>query len=224
MRNDDPPSGLLWRVAIVEDHVLQRSRTEELIKQQDRLVLVKSCGSLPELAAWIGSAPQRVRPHLVLLDLVVDHGSNVEPAQVAAMLRSGVRILVVSALTAHALAREVIAAGVQGVVSKRDSEQQLITATRTVLDGGEWFTSDLDVIYRSHSPQPMLSDQEKRALALYVSGLTLKVVAKELGVQPGTAKKYLERVKEKYAVVGRPVPTKLQMRREAERDGFVTSS
>ena len=52
-------------------------------------------------------------------------------------------------------------------------------------------------------------------MVLYGSGATVNAVAAALGVRPGTAKKYLERVKVKYAAVGRPVRTKLQMSREA---------
>jgi len=56
---------------------------------------------------------------------------------------------------------------------------------------------------------------------LYASGLTLEAVASAIGVQPGTAKKYLERVKDKYAEAGRPVRTKIDLNRAAVRDGYL---
>jgi DNA-binding CsgD family transcriptional regulator len=68
----------------------------------------------------------------------------------------------------------------------------------------------------------VLSPQELRALALYVSGLPLKSVARQMGVQYETAKSYLDRVRAKYAQVGREARTKVELRNRAVEDGHLT--
>jgi DNA-binding CsgD family transcriptional regulator len=70
----------------------------------------------------------------------------------------------------------------------------------------------------------MLSDQEERALILYASDLKLEAVARELGVKPMTAKKYLDRVRAKYVALGRDVHTKTELYKAAVADGRVRPS
>jgi len=68
---------------------------------------------------------------------------------------------------------------------------------------------------------PQFSIQELRALRLYTSGLRLADVAAEMGVKDTTEKEYIQRVRQKYQAVGRPVPTKVHLRINAEHDGLL---
>ena len=68
---------------------------------------------------------------------------------------------------------------------------------------------------------PALSPQELRALTLYASGLPLKSVAWRLGVTVYTAKGYIDRVRQKYADVGREARTKLELHLRAVEDGWL---
>lgn len=210
-----------WRVAIVEDHVLQRRRTEELLDKQTGLVVVHASETLPELMAWLATTDVRTRPHVVVLDLVVDRGPSADPALVRRIVDSGTRVIVLSALASPPLVREVLRAGVSAVVGKRDTEADVVAAVWAVIQRKTWITPDLAAVMAGDAERPALSDQEERALILYASGLTLEAVAAALGVKPGTAKKYLARVKAKYAEAGRPVSSKVELSREAMRDGLI---
>lgn len=220
---DDRESGY-WRVAIVEDHLLQRRRTEELLVSDGSIRVVHSCESLAELMAWLPSTDARTRPHLVILDLMVDRGEDARPDQVRQITAAGIRVLVLSAMASPNQVRDVLRAGVHGVVGKRDNEDDIVAAVWAVLGRQTWVTPELAAVMAGDPARPTLSDQEERALVLYASGLTLDAVAAAIGVQSGTAKKYLERVKEKYAEAGRPVRTKLDLNRVAKSDGYLTDS
>lgn len=82
-------------------------------------------------------------------------------------------------------------------------------------------TPELATVIAGDPDRPKLSIQEERALVLYASGLTLDAVAESIGVKPDTAKQYLERVKKKYAAVGRPARTKVDLSRVALADGYL---
>ncbi len=211
----------VWRVALVEDHLLQRRRTEEILGRESGLTVVASCSTLPEFLAWVQRTPVHGRPHLLVLDLSVDRGPSVDPDVVARLIDAGLRVLVLSALASPGLVRSVIKAGVAGIVGKRDSEQDVIDAVWTVLRRGEWMTPDLAAVIAADVDRPQLSDQEERALVLYASGLTLGAVAEALGVKPESAKTYIARVKSKYAAAGRPVRSKVDLSRIALDDGYV---
>lgn len=210
-----------WRVAIVEDHLLHRHRTEELVAGQSGLRVVASCETLQEFVEWLRRTDVRSRPHLLILDLVVDRGRDADPALVRQLVDSGIRVLVFSAMASAPLVRAVLRAGVSGIVGKRDSEDDVIAAVWAVLQRGQWITSELASVMATDSNRPALSDQEERALILYASGLSLEAVAVALNVKRETAKTYLERVKRKYTAAGRPVRTKVDLHREALRDSLI---
>lgn len=210
-----------WRVAIVEDHLLQRQRTQEILDRQTGMRVVRTDDSLPDFLAWLqGSSPVE-RPHLLVLDLVVDRGDSVDPQVVRGLVNAGLRVLVLSAMASPPLVREIVRAGVGGIVGKRDSEEDLVAAAWTVLGRGQWMTQELAGVIASDERRPALSDQEERALVLYASGLTLNAVASALGVKRDTAKTYLDRVKLKYADAGRPIRSKVDLSRVAVLDGYL---
>lgn len=208
------------RVAIVEDHVLQLARTEELLQRQG-FEVVFSGESLPAFVAWLRSSPPNSHPHLLVLDLMVERQPSVEVSLVASLLRAGLRIVVLSALASPPLVRSIVRAGVNGVIGKRDSEDDVLAAIRAVLRGETWMTTELAVIIAGDSERPRLSVQEERALVLYASDLTLKEVASAMNIGVDTAKQYLDRVKRKYAEAGVPLRSKLDLARMAWTEGYL---
>lgn len=210
------------QVAIVEDHVLQRHRTAEILAGQPDLRVVATCASLPEFLAWLARTRSEDRPQLLVLDLGVDRGPGADPQAVARLVRAGLRVLVLSALTARSQVRAVLRAGVAGVVSKSDPEEHVLEAVWTVLGGREWTTPELAGAIAADATRPELSDQEERVLQLYASGLTLAMVATALGIRVETAKTYLARIRTKYAAVDRPARSKLELSRVATEDGYLS--
>lgn len=210
-----------WRVAIVEDHLLQRRHTEELIAKSAGMRVVYSAETYPQFTAWFKNTPRRERPHLLILDLLVERGPSVDCGVLRQQIAEGLHVLVLSAMAAPHLVREVLRAGVGGIVGKRDSEDDIIAAAWTVLGAKTWMTNELASVLVNDASRPKLSDQEERALVLYASGLTLKAVAQSLGVKPDTAKKYLDRVRTKYSQSGREARTKLELNQRAVEDGYL---
>ena len=210
-----------WRVAVVEDHLLQRRRTIELIEEQPDCTVVFDGETMPEFLEWLRQQPQHWWPHLIILDLLVERGPSADPDAVEKLISAGFRVLVLSAMASPTLVQDMLRAGVGGIVGKRDSEAQIIEAVRAVLARRAWMTPELASVIAGDADRPKLSPQEERALVLYASGLTLNAVAEVLGVQPGTAKQYLDRVKEKYAQAGRSVRTKLDLGIAARADGYL---
>lgn len=209
------------KVAVVEDHTLQRTYTTRLLASQPDLDVVFAGEALPDLLHWLRGAPPQHRPQLLLLDLMADRRDPADPVDVRRLVSGGVRVLIFSAMTSARLVRSMLESGVSGVIGKRDSEASILNAVRSTLSGREWMSTELAEVI-AHDPQrPRLSDQEERALVLYSSGIPLDDVANSLGVKKDTAKKYLQRVRNKYAGAGRPMRSRLEMSRIAEADGYV---
>lgn len=217
----EAPSGTRWRVAIAEDHTLQRARLEQLLEADEGFEMVFSGETAPELMTWLRTIPARSRPHLIVLDLLVDRQPSVDVELVKSLLISGVRILVCSALSSPVLVRRVLRAGVTGVVAKRDSEADVLAACRAVAEGGRWMTPELSAVIDRDDHRPKLSAQEERSLVLYASGLTIGELGAAMNISPETAKQYLDRVRKKYAAFGLPIRTKIDFGRIAWAEGYL---
>ena len=202
------------RVAVVDDHDLVRAGLTRMLEaalgaqvvfQGAELEPVLDCQPLPDL---------------LLLDLSLgDH--DADPALVRRLLDQGVRVLVVSALHTADVVLPMLDVGVAGFVSKRESEAVLLAAARAVLDGGTWTSPEVAALLMQPQVRPHLSAAQERVLVLYASGLTLEAVARHLGISVGTAQTHLKRARAKYAEVGRAMPGRVDVYREARRDGLV---
>src|SRR5690606_5522620 len=124
-----------------------------------------------------------------------------DPELVTALLDAGLRIVVLSALASPVLVRKIVQAGVNAIVGKRDSEEDVMAAIRAVLLGEVWITTELANVIAGDPDRPKLSIQEEQALVLYASGLSLDDVASTMNVSANTAKQYINRVKAKYTAV-----------------------
>jgi len=217
----DPP---ICRVAIVEDHTLQRMRTEDLLRRDANFEIVFSGASAPEFLQWSKTVSREHRPHLLILDLMVERQPSVDVELVRALLDAGLKIVVLSALASPPLVRSIIQAGVSAIVGKRDQEDDIMAAIGAVLRGEEWMTTELATVIAGDPERPKLSIQEERALVLYASGLTVQQVAEAMNIGRETAKQYLDRVKKKYAAAGVSVRSKLDYGRIAWSEGYVDPS
>ena len=212
------------RIAIIEDHVLQRRYAERLIASQPDFVVTYSGPTLPGFVSWLSSAPAPEVPDLLVLDLTVERQEPADPATVRQLIGRGIRVILFTAMTSPPLVRQMLRVGVSGAIGKHDSEDQILLALRKVLRGSEWTSPELAAVIMQDAQRPLLSDQEERALVLYASGLTMNSVADAIGVQPGTAKKYIQRVRAKYAEAGRPVASRTDLNRVAAEDGYMELS
>jgi DNA-binding NarL/FixJ family response regulator len=158
---------------------------------------------------------------VVLLDLDLRDDVPVQH-RIARLASAGVAALVVSAFADPRAVRDSLAAGALGYLSKSEAGSELLTAVRAAARGEAHLGPALaGMLVAAEQADPALSPQERRALALYASGLPLKSVARQLDISVETAKTYLSRVREKYAAAGREARTKIALHQRAVEDGLL---
>lgn len=208
----------LPRVAVVDDHELVREGLAALIASDGQpFGRVAYCGGSVEEA-------MAVPTDVVLLDVDLGPGSQPVTDAVRALQRTGARVLLISAFEEGSAIRAALEVGALGFVPKRVSVDALREAVQTVAAGEFYLSTDLASILAAAPEKPSLSPREVDALRLYAAGLKLSAVASRMGISPHTAKEYLDRVRSKYAQVGRSVHTRTDMYVEANRDGLLGSA
>lgn len=143
--------------------------------------------------------------------------------QVGPCAEAGLKVLVVGAAADHDGVLASFRAGAAGYLVAGGEPATLAAAVGAVAAGGSWCSPE--ELARAwlrdlRSSRPALSEQERAVLVGYTSGLTLYAAARRANVRPGTAKEYLDRVKDKYRRAGRPATTKLELATRVHEDGL----
>ena len=172
-----------------------------------------------------GLAAEPERADVVLLDLVLRDRSD-PVANVARLVEAGRRVLMVSCVAHLDQIRATMSAGANGYITKDNDLTALAEAIREVAAGRTVYSSELALaLWRDgETGGPVLTGKERQLLLAYASGMTMAAAARRIGVQPSTAKTYLERIKEKYTRVGRPTYTKLDLANRTREDGLWRSA
>jgi DNA-binding NarL/FixJ family response regulator len=221
VRKDRIDKQRVRRAAVVEESVMQRARSVQLLQGELGLEVVHVGSSLRAFLAWMQNTDRMRWPHLLVLDLPSEDDAPRQLDLLAALRDAGMRVLILSTLRARHLARRVISRGVDGIVSTTDSEEAFVAAARSALVGTVTITARAQAAIHGAAGAPVLSLQEQRTLALYATGLSIADVADRIGVKQDTARKYLQRVRAKFASSGRPARTKLDLARIAWTDGYI---
>ena len=207
--NEADPRG---RVAIVDDHGIFAEALRGWVE-----------GHIDDVhVVYSGPDPAQVPADTDLVLLDIELGTGRSAADVTReLVEAGIHVLLVSAFGDPGLIRPAITAGALGYVPKRVDTGALREAISSALAGQVHVSADLAAVMMAAVDRPDLSIQERSALQLYASGLTLEAVAHRMNVSPSTAREYLLRVRRKYADVGRTVRTKTDLYAAALQDGLL---
>lgn len=208
----------LRRAVIVDPSTARRAHTRELLARRLGMRVVGEASALSDLSARL---PEVARAGSAPLLIMVASNGDAPPHALAACRAAGLRVVALVADSRDATARTLMDAGVEGIVSVRESEGVVLSVIEAVRRGGRAWSPRARAVLDALPPRPALSAQESRVVALYAAGHTIGEVAIRLGVREDTARKYLNRVKAKYAAVGRPARTKTALAREAHIDGWL---
>lgn len=208
----------MLRVVIVEDHPLMRESLQaRLVGHSEDIEFVYVGDSLEDALRAIGAT----RLDCFILDLDLGDGRSVleNLANIAAIEAP---VLVVSATANPRSVQVAITHGARGYVSKSSSTEAFIEAFDAVCRGKAYVSPDLAAMLATDAGSGVqLSVQEQRALALYSSGMKIETVARRMDVSSSTAKEYIRRVRAKYAAAGTPLPTKVELYQQAQREGIL---
>jgi DNA-binding NarL/FixJ family response regulator len=204
-------------IAAVDDHPIVLDSVVGWLLADGDMRVVGTAATVDALLTGPGR-----HAHVVLLDLDLGDGTTVE-RNVAAILAAGPAVLVLSASDRPLAVRAAMRAGALGYAVKSEPTRQIQEAVREVAAGRDWISPRLAYILATDdaADKPTLSQQERRALQLYATGIPMKSVARKMTISDETVKQYLGRVREKYARAGRAAPTKLELYHRAVEDGHL---
>ena len=198
----------MMRVLLADDHPMIGAALDVLLRGSDYELVGRARGGADAL-----SQVQRLKPHLLLLDVNMPDGGGLDVLrQLRAMRRAPAVIL----LTAGMDDTQILTAdklGPEGMVLKTSDPALLLECMERVRKGERWVDPEIEERTRQvkdrASRAPSLTPRERELIDLVRQGLRNRDIGARLGVTEGTVKVYLHAIFDKLGVDNR---TELAMR------------
>ena len=191
------------RILVVDSYPIVRQALGLLLAKELSLEL---CGEAEDEAEALQQI-ERCRPDLVVVDVVLKHGSS--GIQLIAAIRArypGIKTLIWSLFEDTLLLERALRVGATGYLSKEESLEQVVEAIQQVLRGRTYLSPLMartlmeqvgDGKPPLHDPLHTLSHREMEVFEMIGGGLTTQEIAAKLQLSPKTVDSHRERIKQK---------------------------
>lgn len=176
----EPPERIT--AVIADDH--------PIVRQALRLALERRAGLTVSGEAANGleaiSATKRLQPALLLLDQAMPHAHGLDIVSEVKRWSPDTRIVVLTGLTGHGLLAALVDAGVEGLILKSESEDELVETVRRVLRGKRYLSAEVQRLLETRPTLNVLTLRELQILTRIANGESNVAIAGWLGISPKT--------------------------------------
>ena len=206
------------RILIAEDHAIVRDGLKALLSTQPGTEVVAEAGNGREAVKLAG----RTQPDLVLIDLSMPKMNGIEAIRELKHQDPAVRIIVMTAHAAEEYVFAALEAGVDGYFLKDGSQEELLMAIATVLEGRRYLCPGVSeqVIegylhgkprLKKQSAWDSLTPREIEVVKLVAEGYKNREIAEELFISIKTVEKHRSNLMAKLNLKGAAELAKLAM-------------
>ncbi len=180
------------RVFLVDEHEVVRRGVAEVLEDDPDLTVAGEAGSVAEALARVPA----VRPDVVLIDMRLPDGDGAALCRELRDRVPGLRCIVLTSYSEQDALEAAIRSGASGFLLKQVRGPALVSAVRTVADGGTSFDDVGPAMSRSRPAAAgterldLLTDQERSVLRLIGEGLTNRQIGQRMGLAEKTVKNY----------------------------------
>jgi NarL family two-component system response regulator LiaR len=194
------------RVLVVDDHAVVREGLRSFLDLQDGIAVVGEAGDGGEAV----DAAERLRPDVVLMDLVMPNVDGVEAMRRLRERVPAARVIVLTSFLDDERLLPAIRAGAAGYLLKNAQPQELARAIRAAHEGEALLDPavaarlvDALAADEPDARYEQLTPREREVLELIGRGFSNKRIALELGAAEKTVKNHVSRVLGKLGVTDR---------------------
>lgn len=205
-------------VTVVDDHPAIRAGIAQWYSESGLPIKIEASGASSRVA-WL---PPGDQTNVVVFDLQLDSGP---PAfgELRRLVDAGRRVIVYTMRDDEATALQCLELGACTCLTKMEGARHLVDATIAAAADRPYTPPALAGVFgtNTRSDRPRLSDREEEVLIEWFQCDSRDLVAERLGISPHTVTTYLDRVRLKYANVGRTVHSKTALVARAIQDGLI---
>jgi DNA-binding NarL/FixJ family response regulator len=214
---------MVTKVFLVDDHEIVRRGIADLLSDESDLVVVGEAASVTEALTMVPATG----PDVAVLDIRLPDGNGIELCRELRSRLPDLRCLMLTSFTDDEALFDAIMAGASGFVLKQILGTDLVSAIRTVGEGGSLLDSRataalMERIRASRNADPLaeLSEQERAVFELIGEGMTNREIAERLFLAEKTVKNYVSRLLSKLGMQRRTQAAVLatELRKERGHD------
>jgi len=175
-------------VLLAEDHETVRQGIRLLLESQPDILVVAEAASGVDAVQHC----KTTQPNVVVLDISMPEMNGLAAAKAIKMAVPHAAIVVLTRHDDDAFVQELMAAGASGYVLKQSRSSELLSAIRTVANGGHyvdtWLTrrAKADEEERGVQRRMAITDREREVLRRMAIGHSNKAIASDLGISVKT--------------------------------------
>jgi DNA-binding NarL/FixJ family response regulator len=193
--------GELIRVLVVDDHAVVREGLRTFLELQDGIEVAGEAADGEEAI----EAAERLRPDVVLMDLVMPALDGLAAMRVLRERVPGARVIVLTSFAEDDKLLPALRAGAAGYLLKNAEPQELARAVRAAHAGEALLDPHVaarlvDVLAGEKEPLDQLTPREREVLQLIGRGFSNKRIARELRLSEKTVKTHVGHVFAKLGV------------------------
>ena len=181
------------KVLIADDHAILRDGIRSLVTRMKKIKIVGEATTGVEAVQKFGE----LKPDLLILDISMPDKNGMEVAKEILDTSGEANIIILSMHDDEDYINRCLEIGVKGYVVKNESGSELELAIQTVLEGKNYFSSQVQkVIFKKHSANltrkkqidevVKLTNREIEIIKLIMAGLTSQEMADKLFISPRT--------------------------------------
>ncbi len=199
-------SGNIARILVVDDHPLIREGLTARIAPQPDMEICGEASSVTEALAQV----EATSPDLIIIDIQLTESHGIDLIKEIHSHNPSIKMLVVSAFDESLYAERALRAGADGYVNKRELQDNILEALRTVIAGQRYLSPKMTQRLIGQAvggrnlfdgdPIHSLSDRELEVFELIGRGKTTAAIAAQLFLSSHTIDTHREKLRRKLGV------------------------
>ncbi|MEP5613959.1 MAG: response regulator transcription factor [Cyclobacteriaceae bacterium] len=174
------------KIFLTDDHAILLSGLAKILSAEDDFEVVGTATTARETFEKL----TRVSPDLLITDYNLPDEDGLAIVRKVKQKYPNLKIMVLSMHDEAHLVQEILKEGINGYLLKKDSQDELINAVRSVRDDKIYLSSDINSLLikglNGANDQKLLTDREREILKLISNEYTNKQMADELFISERT--------------------------------------
>jgi DNA-binding NarL/FixJ family response regulator len=187
------------KILLVDDHTILLDGVKSLLSKEDDLEIVGQAGSAEAALEFL----KKQDVDLIITDYSMPGMDGLSLLNTVKRIAPNTKIILLSMHDEVHLVKEILKAGVNGYVLKKDTHKELLNAIHDVNNGKVYLSSDVNKMLITNLNNPdegkLLTDREREILKLIAKEYTNKDIAEELFISERTVETHRKNIFKKTA-------------------------
>jgi two-component system, NarL family, nitrate/nitrite response regulator NarL len=187
------------RILLVDDHAILLDGIKNLLEKEEDLVVAGLADSAEKALEFL----KKNEVDLIITDFNMPGMDGLSLVNTVKKIQPDIKTIILSMHDETHLVKEILRAGVNGYVLKKDTHKELLSAIEEVKNGRIYLSHDINKILITNLQNPeegrLLTDREREILKLIAKEYSNKQIAEELFISERTVETHRKNIFKKTA-------------------------